>query len=1825
MSAPMQSNPIQGSVAEGFAPLHELITDKLSPTLLASSAKERQVLRGKQRQPMPWVEQAVGHSPELLAALHAENATLRAHSERVRLWLAELPDPASFAEPLLREAIKERFGLDLDVRAVRLFNASRVRIDESFNSFSQDPVVRVARAIKAATQSLLEAALQNFEAFEAEPGGMDKDDHLAEIFVTVGEGAGQRDVTVAMAPSAFAALCRELDLGWRYQRLIGNTFTPATESRHDTFKALEKSTLLVNLHLACLRSQISKVIHDELQRLVGSVPAQVTSSSCAFVHLWDVELTGVLLLRLHHLARNGVVPVVLYIPGDPLRVMQQFDSAQAACLDLRKRLREASYRTFFARFIPARHRGALLARLYRTFYPKRWNKGGWYEEVLDEQASPNFETVTIDTALPDTLLMQKRAVTRDDGLYQVVPTAAQDHKSLMDKLRYFSEVTVSVLNVAAFVVPGLGEVMLAVAAAQAGYEIFEAVDSLEQGERDQALGYMLDVLENVVIAGTLGAVASAGTLKVPPALEAMRPVRLADGSIRWWKPDLAPFAHDTVLPPDLVPNAVGLYEDQGKQWLKLGERLYAVEHGPDGVPRLVHPDRPFAYRPVLRHNGAGAWLHELDRPQEWEGLTLFRRLGPEHAALSDVMAARVMAVADVRESELRHALVTGGRPPALLSDTMERFRLADTLQAEGSFSAASLDTAWKARQPSLPAQGQRLQRSFPGLSNRVVEEVLDHLSASERLQLSEGDRVPLRVAEEARAYQHRARLARACEGIYLDNPGTPDSVRLLWRNLASLPDWPADLCLELREGWAHGTLGGRIGLEDAAELRVIIESAEGYRAAQGQTAGDWYDAVLQSLSSRHLDTLGIADKAALQAKLRAQPLPTRAVVRELLNMQPINPGTRSPMRLANGRIGYPLSGRAGSPISEASLLDKLQLLELPDAHPEEILQALYGAGLDRPTISQRLDMLLLEEGELRASMARPPLDGMPAAEERSLNRQRIDDALWRQWRSRVLPERGQRVEPLRLDSVHLVDFPAFLPSTYCAEVEALELRNVVSSSIYDRTPSGERIESGTWMNLLVDFPGLTTLDIRGGNWPMNSLASIAQRLPRLEELRLTDLHLRIGSLELEHLSRLPALRRLDLSGNSLSEMELSGLARLRLDYLGLDRCGFERWPLWLDSTILNRMGEVSLVGNHLTDLPAEALRNAGEWSQPVRLHLSGNRFAWRSFVDMRMSEQQGQGFSYVLDIPENLSGRIERVLQERNSLNEALTGWVESAPAQGFLTVEQIEARRAVTKAMLKFWHEDLAIGRSPLLRLEGLAMESFTAELSITFCLRVRRLELVVPSGSSTDLGRFLRRFTNLEELLITGIAQPLGELPEALHGLLRLRDLSLVNAGLVVDQTVMDFLAKIRVLNYLQLDGNQLGTISDISAWRNRSQMSLSLASMGLQEWPQWLSELVPRGFEYISLDGNQLTELPAFLLANRRSEAGASEISLRGNPLSHETMLRAHTSQHFNRPYSFSMDLPEDIALLPVETHTSDSETESLTAEQDTTDDDIDTSTGASVWETGNATEDERLEMLWQQLEQRPEARNLLGLIERLRYSADYRAPTARLELVQRVWAVLEAAAQDESLLQLLDGMALEPLQLVRNHGTCPDGIRMEFNQMEVQVFTRQTLRQLPEENRGDALYSLMRRLFRSQRLDSLAREQALGRDEAEVRLAYRLRWAQTLDLPQPPRHMLYRTAADINPGELDAALARVYADEGGQPLLDYASQCDFWVAYLRETHAEAFGVLKQEFERSVSGLIDLYPEDSTEQIAARVAELEKQFKNSETVLLQTQTSQAGQQQS
>jgi hypothetical protein len=68
------------------------------------------------------------------------------------------------------------------------------------------------------------------------------------------------------------------------------------------------------------------------------------------------------------------------------------------------------------------------------------------------------------------------------------------------------------------------------------------------------------------------------------------------------------------------------------------------------VYRIRHPQRADAYRPRLAHNGAGAWAHEVERPMQWQGAQLFRRLGHSVAEFSDETAQRILAVSGIDEA-----------------------------------------------------------------------------------------------------------------------------------------------------------------------------------------------------------------------------------------------------------------------------------------------------------------------------------------------------------------------------------------------------------------------------------------------------------------------------------------------------------------------------------------------------------------------------------------------------------------------------------------------------------------------------------------------------------------------------------------------------------------------------------------------------------------------------------------------------------------------------------------------------------------------------------------------------------------------------------------------------------------------------------------------------------------------------------------------------------------------------------------------------------------------------------------------------------------------
>lgn len=1863
-------------------PHYDLLKSRLPTWMAKANPDLHAAIKSKPLPAMAWYEKALKDMPDVVAQFREAHLLHRHDTDQVNAIMARIPSAEAFARPLLEQAMKRRFNEEFDSTQTYLFNAKRVVVaptyafghesDVDLETFNADRKARHEQAMQAATCTLLQAALQNFEAWEAEHHGMDDGALKADIYM----GFRIDNLTISGTPvgipaHAFAQLCRELDLGQRYQECInvalnwshrpGDAPGSALANSTAQMKLFERSSLLLQSHIAYMKGDIDQATHADLLNIAHNK----SSSRCHSLRLFKTVLKGIVLIRERSTLPDQPVRVTAYIPDDPFTPLKTYPSIPEFVSALRGNLFKPGYLQFLARFVPARERAKLFHDLDEALHPKTWdNANERWVPGTDLAADIKPKAVVFENFLLEELVSHKVATLKDDALFHVVTTEAEDRKTREERADYIKGKFFMALNVAAFFVPGLGEALLVMTAVELCWNTIEGFESLLEGDKEAAIGHFLGVAENVaMLAAFAGAGYVATKYVLPKVISTLKKISLPDGVTRLWKPDLGPYQHDIELPALLKPDEQGLYAHDGKQWLKREEGVYSVKAPEDGQPyRLEHPSTPDGYEPPLRTNGKGAWISDVDTPQTWQGPQLFRRMGPMTDGISDTTAGRIMRISDTHEATLRLCLAEAEQPPALLEDTLQRFKLDQDLEAviaqlqapqppadpqlllqlladhprwpadkalrlespDGrvirQFTAPRdntiivhdneidalqvvldslhpdevrallgsepgpyarlilrqqlLDNAttqrvelfaqrYQASQATTDPLAALIQAHFPDLPVTVAEELANHANLVE-LALMRTDRtLPPRVADEARAYQAKLRVARAYEGVYLDSVDTPDSATVQKQTAASLP------------GWSAAT---------PAPITVV----------------------------------------------RDAPLLPRRKVQELLQMAPDKPGAKSPMELADGRAGMPVSDTPQI-ILEESLLDKIRLLELEaalDSDAHGILDQLYARGLDRAAIDQRLNQLLDEHRLLQAHLDQWALDSahQRLSPARQLSRQRIGDAMQQFWRSSSLPEATQAGHSLRLEAVYLNDFPADLPRFLRDRVQRLELlsvrplENSPSMSLLDAIQGDENAVD----RLFSQFEHVTALSINeGGALGPYSLFSnwtslIAAHFSDLVELRLVDLRLPIGSARLQEIRGLTQLRHLDLSGNRFYEQP--DFASLNLDYLGLDSLSDE-WsefqPDLFSPALLDHTAEISLRGNRLLTLPDHLLENPTGTGRSTRVVLTNNGLNRETMRTAIESEQPAGRYTFETDLPR---ASVEASLEQQRQLQQAVADWRDASSSSAPPSEAVMATRQSVGNAITQFWRILTAENAAPILELNGAAAAEFPHTLPAFFYHEVLDLQLNEPTANPAQLNQLLRDFPQLERLTIDGSPTALPGLPTALLELPSLRSLNLIDQGLVIDQAAMDFFAEIPGLQHLSLDGNTLGTIDEVSALRNANLDLLSLERMGITAWPHWLDSLIPDFLGRVNLGDNRLTSLPEYLLENHRRDTGHTTIELRGNTLDYDTMRRAHVSESYYRPFAFDMDLPDDIAeMTQSEAHSSDGPTSSASMHSSHSpglSHEVE-APSAEPWLREALDQEASLQQTWDSVAADTGTPDLLNLINRLRQTADYRSAKTRPELVRRVWTVLEQAAEDDELRLLLNGMAEEPLQLLDTHGTCPDGIRLAFNQMEVQVFTRQATRTITGEGRGPQLQNLVRRLFRLNALDDLAVRNTRGRDEAEVRLAYRLHLAQDLDLPLPPSRMLFETCADLAPGELNQARSEVGRSEQGQPFLDFAADQAFWTEYLRDAYPERFQALRAEYEQQVLALTDRYPDETMEQIGERIKKLDQQLQANERNLIQQLT--------
>ncbi|WP_248742646.1 MULTISPECIES: NEL-type E3 ubiquitin ligase domain-containing protein [unclassified Pseudomonas] len=661
---------------------YELIKSRIDPVFIDMKPQHGDALRKIKPRRESWmVPQLAGVNRSAWAA---RNAADRA--------LARLKDIHSFAEPLLKARLREKTGIDVDIRNTFLMLYREAR--------SPWYVIETLSGSSTRKVSLLEAALNNFsynEIYASNSAFLVKREHVNDQYDI---SPLDRLMTVAQ----FQTLCRELDIGKLYQahlqEMLLNDEPVARSYVQSRVVQSHKATLQAASHMALARKEISRegfqliraLLDGRVALKLGRQPMQVCE-----LNIMDLKLTGILILRPDPAQPLHSSRVIVYVPHDPEHPLKEFDSHLAFLKELTRQLQRnetldstgGSYWQFFSQFVDHHERGHFFADLKQRLTSVKWypqergdSRPSWRETPV---SNPNLQygATVITGPLWESLYQRQLDKILNDARNIAVPTADADKSARADWWANLFKIVQDILNVTVMVaapfVPVVGLAMLGYTAWQLTNEVIEGVVDLTLGHWEEATEHVVGVVNDVL---QLAAFASGALiarpllLKLSPLIENMKAVRSFDGSTRLWHPDLEPYEQSQLtLPGGSKPDALGLHQHAGKTVLPLEGKHYAVRlDRSSGHYRVEHPSRPQAYSPRLRHNGRGAWTHEAEAPHEWEGARLMRRMGHSVDGLSDAELERIRRISDTPVDSLRRMHVENSPPPPLLDDTLTRFK-----------------------------------------------------------------------------------------------------------------------------------------------------------------------------------------------------------------------------------------------------------------------------------------------------------------------------------------------------------------------------------------------------------------------------------------------------------------------------------------------------------------------------------------------------------------------------------------------------------------------------------------------------------------------------------------------------------------------------------------------------------------------------------------------------------------------------------------------------------------------------------------------------------------------------------------------------------------------------------------------------------------------------------------------------------------------------------------------------------------------------------------------------------------------------------------------
>ncbi|CAI8927775.1 Fido domain-containing protein [Pseudomonas sp. IT-347P] len=626
---------------------------------------------------------------------------------------------------------------------------------------------------------------------------------------------------------------------------------------------------------------------------------------------------------------------------------------------------------------------------------------------------------------------------------------------------------------------------------------------------------------------------------------------------------------------------------------------------------------------------------------------LFRRMGRSVAKFSGVTVARMLAVSGVNESILRDVLVHDRHVPFLLEDTVRRFELDQQIQAEGRRLPNESFVRFKDLEEVFEADcdesTSRMRRVFPDLPKTAAQAIWRNASAAEHLHMQNHPGIPQALAKEALVALRDIRLARACEGIYLETVSNPDSDRLVLHMIGNIADWPRQIRIEIRRGAIDGEVLSAIGDVRSPVRHILIRQDTGYTipgsgASTLQGAHDLYSTVVSLLSPVQRKSFGVTEvgSRALQELIRAQPLPSRQRVSDVLRLPPLTPlsiGTSE----QNRHTGFLRGGADDSLKSKKSFEDRLRDL-YPEMSGDDVTAFIHEhLQHDSSGVLNRLEIefsTLRQELEVWCDEVPPPpilAGGWSAealAEQRQL-RQRFSQNVQAMWQRQLTASAGEE------SFSSFVDFIGELPPM------SVRFEHVAELVLEARHPG---VKLGRFLD---SFPTLSYLVLEKVRMDDGFAPGIFQ-MRGLQHLILKDCSLRLSEADAEGLSRIETLTLLRLDGNPLGVAPHVGFMQ-QMKELYFGRAGLKQIPSGIEQLRSLKLldlhdNDIVDVGFDLFEIPdtQDVYVNLidNPLSQTARLHIDEylQSASMDSQIIIRTQEQEVEGVFELSDFSDSGMG-----------------------------------------------------------------------------------------------------------------------------------------------------------------------------------------------------------------------------------------------------------------------------------------------------------------------------------------------------------------------------------------------------------------------------------------------------------------------------------------------------------------------------------------------------------------------------------------------------------